>query len=358
MENKIFIAILAGGRGERFWPMSRKAKPKQVLSLFSNKSLIEETVLRLKNLLTEDNLYILCNKEVKRALGKLKALKNAKILAEPASRNTAGAIALVSALVEKKNPGSVLVVLPCDQYIKDKEKFVAALRTGIKAAVSSDKVVTIGIKPAYPATGYGYINVGSRLHGRAKAIFSIDCFKEKPDKPSAGKYFKSGKFLWNAGVFIFKSSKMLSLFKEYAPAIYNSITKIVNSGNVEKNLNSIYPKIENISIDYAIMEKTKDILCIEGEFGWCDVGSWESLEYIFEKDKDSNIIKAENFAGLDVKNSIVLGEKGKVIGAVGVDGLIIVETKDAILVCQKHRAQDVRLLVEILKGSKKSEKFI
>lgn len=358
MGNKIYIAILAGGRGERFWPMSRKARPKQVLSLFSDKTLIEESVLRLKSLITKDNLYILCNKELKAALGKLNALKNAKIIAEPASRNTAGAIALVSALVEKKNPGSVLVVLPCDQYIGDKKEFVRVLKTAIKTAAAKDKTVTIGIKPDYPATGYGYINVGNKLKICAEEVFAVEGFKEKPDKKTAEKYFQSGKFLWNAGIFIFRSSRMLSSFKEYAPGIYNSITKIVNSSSVEKSLNSMYPKIESISIDYAIMEKTKDILCVEGNFEWCDVGSWESLEYIFKKDDNGNIIKAGNFAGLDVKNCIVLGEKDKVIGAVGVEGLIIVQTKDAILVCSKQRAQDVRRLVEILKGSKKTEKFL
>lgn len=358
MGNKIFIAILAGGRGERFWPMSRKAKPKQVLSLFSDKTLIEESVLRLKSLITKDNLYILCNKELKIALGKLSALKGAKIIAEPASRNTAGAIALISALVEKKNPGSVLVVLPCDQYIADEKEFEKALKIAVETAAANDKIVTIGIKPAYPATGYGYINIGGKSKSGDKAVFAVEGFKEKPDKKTAEKYFKSGKFLWNAGIFIFRSSRMLSSFEEYAPGIYNSVIKIVNSSAFEKSLNSIYPKIESISIDYAVMEKTKDILCVEGNFEWCDVGSWESFECILKKDKSGNIIKSGNFVGLDVRNSIILGENDKLIGAVGVDGLIIVQTKDAILVCAKNKAQQVKSLVEEFKKSKKTEKFL
>lgn len=357
-KDSFFIVLLAGGRGERFWPKSRLETPKQILPLFSDKTLIEESVLRLKSLITKDNLYILCSKELKTAFSKLNALENAKIIAEPASRNTAGAIALVSALAEKKNPGAVLVVLPCDQYIADKKKFVRVLKTAVEMAAANDKIVTIGIKPAYPSTGYGYINVGDKLKICQEEVFAVNGFKEKPRKKTAEKYFRSGKFLWNAGIFVFKSSKMLELFKEYAPGIYNSIIKIVNSNAVEKSLNFIYPKIESISIDYAIMEKTKDILCVEGNFQWCDVGSWESLEYIFKKDDNGNIIKAGHFAGLDVRDSIILGEKDKLIAAIGIDGLIIVQTKDAVLVCPKHKAQQVKSLVEELKKSKKTEKFL
>ncbi|MFH1856557.1 MAG: sugar phosphate nucleotidyltransferase [Candidatus Omnitrophota bacterium] len=353
--NKVFITILAGGRGERFWPKSTKSKPKQVLSFFSNKTLIEESALRVKNIAGANNLYILCNKELKTALKKFKILKNANIIAEPAGRNTAPSIALASALTEKENPGAVMVVLPCDQYIGDNKKFISALNAGIEAARSTDNIVTIGIKPAYPATGYGYINIGKE---KSPALFAVQSFKEKPDEKTAGTYFKSGKFLWNAGIFIFKSSVMLSLFEQFSPLIYKDIKAIVDSGNFNKALNSIYPKIEKISIDYCIMEKTKNILCVEGDFKWCDIGSWESLEYIFGKDKNSNIIKAENFAGINIKDCIILSEKNHLVGVIGISGLIVVHTENATLICPKEKAQEVRALVEILKTTKKTEKFL
>lgn len=356
-KNKVYIVILAGGRGERFWPKSRRKKPKQILSFLSKKSLLEDSILRLGELISDNNLYVLCNKELRGSIDQLKILKKAKVIAEPVGRNTAGSIALICALIEKRNPDSIVVVLPCDQYIGHKQKFINSLKGAIEAASFSDKIATIGIKPTYPATGYGYINIGPRLKDYKEPTFGVKSFKEKPDKSRARKYVKSKKFLWNSGIFIFKNSKMLFLFKKYAPGLLHSIKTIVDSSNFNRSLNSIYPKINNISIDYCIMEKTKDILCVRGDFNWSDIGCWESLERVFKKDKNGNIV-AGNFTGLSVRDSIVLGEKDHLIGAIGVSGLIIIQTKDATLICPKHRAQDVRGLVALLKKSKEMRKFL
>jgi len=356
-KDNIYVVILAGGRGERFWPKSRIKNPKQVVPLLSKRTLLEDSIKRLGCLVDNDNLYILCNKELKVALSRLKVLKNARIIAEPVSRNTAGAIALISRLIEKKDPDSIVVVLPCDQYIDDNRKFIRTLKTGIKAASLTDSIVTIGIKPTYPATGYGYISTAGAIKGYGGPLFKVKNFKEKPGIKMAEKYVKSKKFLWNGGIFIFRSSKMSSLFKRYAPNIYNNIKKIVNSRNFNKSLNTLYPKIEKISIDYCIMEKTRNILCVRGDFKWFDIGSWDSLQRVFRKDKNGNVV-CGNFAGLSVRDSIIFSEKNHFIGAIGVSGFIIIQTKDATLICPKDRAQDVRRLVALLKKSKKTKKFL
>jgi mannose-1-phosphate guanylyltransferase len=357
LSNGVYVVILAGGRGERFWPISRKEKPKQVLPLLSSKTLLEDSVLRIKKLIVKHNLYIMCNQELRNSIRRLKILKEAKIIAEPVSRNTAGPIALASALIKKESPHSIIVVLPCDQFIGNSLKFIDSLMIGIEAAALSDKIVTIGIRPTYPATGFGYINIGRRLKEYKKPIFNVESFKEKPSHSKAKEYVKSKKFLWNSGIFIFKSCKMLSLFEKYAPKLLLYIEKIVNSGNFNKNLNIIYPKIKKISIDYCIMEKTIDTLCVKGDFNWCDVGSWESLDHIFPKDKNGNVVKG-NFIGLSTRDSIIFGEKSHLIGAIGISGFIIIQTKDTTLICPKSKAQDVRKLVNLLKSSKTTRKFL
>ncbi len=356
-KDNISVVILAGGRGERFWPKSRIKNPKQILPLLSKRTLLEDSIKRLGDLVDKDNLYVLCNKELKVALSRLKVLNKAKIIAEPVSRNTAGAIALISMLIGKKDPDSIVVVLPCDQYIDNNKKFIETLKIGIKAASLTDSIVTVGLKPSYPATGYGYINIAGALKGYKGFLFKVKNFKEKPDIKTAQKYVKSKNFLWNGGIFIFRSSKMSSLFKRYAPQIYKHIKQIASSKNFNKSLSLIYPKIKNISIDYCIMEKVRDILCVRGEFNWSDIGSWESIGRVFEKDKKGNVVTG-NFTGLSVRDSIIFTEKDHFVGAIGISDFIIVQTKDATLICPKDKAQDVRKLVALLKKSKKTKKFL
>ena len=355
----ISAVIMAGGKGERFWPRSRTNLPKQFLSLTDDgKSMIQHTVDRLKDLVGIENTYIVTNEMYKNLiLEHLPNLPIENIIVEPEAKNTAPCIGLAAVHISKKNPDSKMIVLPADHLIKFNELFLDTLETALEAIDEGENIVTIGITPSYPDTGYGYITFkkGDSPQG-VRNIYEVQKFEEKPNLEKAKQYLRSGKYLWNSGMFIWKTETILKCFKELLPSIYKGL-EIINSAIGTEDYSNVlkkeFAKFPSESIDYGIMEKAKNIYVIPGNFGWDDVGSWLSLERINKTNLDGNIIVG-NVITVKTTNSIIQGTS-KLIATIGLEDIIIVDTEDALLICNKDNTQDVKEVIANLKESNRKE---
>ncbi len=339
--------ILAGGSGSRLWPLSRELYPKQLLKINTDKSLLEMTYLRLLDITDEKNILSITNakhfSDVKTQLSSI--AKDPILLSEPTQKNTAPAISVSVKYLLDKGKDDVVLVVPSDHIIKDNKKFKEAVEKAKKLA-KEDFIVTFGIKPTAPETGYGYIKSSKKAGDFA---FKVDEFKEKPDAKTAAKYFKNKNYFWNAGIFMFKASVFMETLKEFAPEIY----EITQEFNFTKN-NQIeftkFDKMPSISIDYAVMEKAKNIINVPVDCGWNDLGSWDAIYDINSKDKEGNVkigaVQTEN-----CKNSLLFSSN-RLIAGVGLDDIILVETSDAILACKKDKTQDVKKVFDKLKEIK------
>lgn len=352
---KKYGVIMAGGGGTRFWPLSRKERPKQLLNLSGKDVMVNETIDRVIPSVGEGNVFIVTNvSQAELMQEETKGrLKPDHILAEPAARNTAACIGYAAMEIIKKHGDGVMVVLPSDHFIKDTEEYTRVLDAAIEAAQTKDALVTIGIRPTFPATGYGYIKAqsGSRaaIGTTGKEYYKVEEFVEKPDEETAKKYLEAGNYTWNSGVFIWKASVILKRFEALLPDVYECLTQIGDAMGTEQEkqvLWQVYPTIPKISVDYGIMERSKDVITIAGDFGWNDIGSLDMLDIVKGEDENGNVLYGEQ-VNVDTKNCIVYGED-KLIATIGLDNLIIVQTKDAVLVCEKSKAQDVKKVVDIL----------
>lgn len=354
MTSKVFGVIMAGGGGTRFWPLSRNALPKQLLNLSGKDVMVNETADRLNKVCASEDLYVVTNKvqaekirEV--SVGKIPACN---VLEEPCARNTSACIGYSAIKIIKEKSDGVMIVSPSDAYIKNTEEFARVLKLAVKTAEEENGIVTIGISPTYPATGYGYIEYGVK-EGEVKPVMR---FVEKPNVEKAKEYISNGGYVWNSGIFVFKASVILEEFKKHAPDIYADLLRIgegIGSKEEEKITQEIYPFIRAISVDYAIMEKTDKISVIPASFGWSDVGSLDALEVLHQADENGNVLLGDTVVS-NTKNSIVYSS-GRTVATVGLDNVIVVETKDSVLVCPKDLAQDVKNIVEILKKEGRTE---
>ncbi|GIM33611.1 mannose-1-phosphate guanylyltransferase [Paraclostridium bifermentans] len=354
---KIYNVIMAGGGGTRFWPISRQATPKQLLNLSGVDTLINESIDRVVKLSSKEHLFIVTNKTqvdlMKETVSDKCEYKN--ILIEPSARNTAAAIGFAAFNIMKNHGDGIMCVYPSDHYIENESEFDDVLKKAIDIANENDKLVTIGIKPTFPSTGYGYIsfnkNISLNNHG-----YEVLEFVEKPNHDKASAYLKSGQYLWNSGMFVWKVSKILEDFKRYLPKIYEKleeIAKYIGTDCEADKIEEIYPSIPSISVDYGIMERSSDVVVVPGDFGWNDLGSWDVLGAIYPTDGDGNIRRGETLC-LDTTGSIIYSDT-KLITTVGINDLIIVSTEDSVMVCPKDKAQDVKRIVENLKSLNKSE---
>lgn len=345
---KSFGIIMAGGGGTRFWPLSRKETPKQLLNLDGRDIMINEAIERLGQVVGNDNIFIVTNKSQAEKMEKYtqNKIKPQNILSEPSARNTAACIGYAAIKIMKSFGDGVMVITPSDAYIRDNKKFSDILNIAVNSAEESDKLVTIGITPTFAATGYGYIqHDNSQNH-----VKGVKRFVEKPDLLTAEKYIQSAEYVWNSGMFVWKVSVILEKFRKLLPDIYAdlmTIYKALDTPNEQTVLDQVYPNICSISIDYGIMEKSDDILVIPGDFGWNDVGSWDMLDVLHEPDANGNVTVGDALV-VDTKNTTVFSSD-RLVAAVGVDDLVIVETLDAVMVCPKSKAQDVKKLVDYLK---------
>lgn len=355
---KKYGVIMAGGGGTRFWPLSRHKTPKQLLNLTGKDLMVNEAIDRLSYTVDKKDIFIVTNKsQVEAMIDATKGRLFAEhILSEPSARNTAACIGYAAMEILKKYGEGIMVITPSDAYIKDNAGFTRILTEAVKAAEETDKLITIGINPTFPSTGYGYIKFDKSNNSSAKKVYE---FKEKPDEETAKKYISTGEYVWNSGMFIWKASVILKKFKELVPDIYADIEKIGNSmGKNEEYtvINDIYPNIRSISVDYGIMEKSAsngDVYVVPGEFGWNDVGSWDMMDVLHNSDENGNIILGDVLA-VNTTNSVIYSDK-KFVTAVGLDNIVVVETSDAVMVCRKDKAQDVKLIVEALKKEGREE---
>ncbi len=350
--------IMAGGGGTRFWPLSRQKTPKQLLNLSGKDLLVNEAVERMATVIGKSNIFIVTADLQAPAM--LTATQGKvfprNILAEPAARNTAACIGYAAMEIVRKYGDGVMIITPADHYIEDVPALTDIFKTAILTAEDQDKLITIGLKPTFPSTGFGYIKYDADSQGAVKPVIE---FKEKPDEETAKRYIDSGRYLWNSGMFIWKASLILKKLEEYVPDVYKDLKKIgdaMNKPEEQQVLHEVYPNIRKISIDFAVMEPSAskgDVLVIPGDCGWNDVGSWDMMDIIHDPDDNNNILLGDVVA-VDVKDAVIYSST-RTVAAVDVDNIVIVETPDAIMVCQKDKAQDVKRIVDALNKSGRKE---
>lgn len=356
MSLKKTALIMAGGKGERFWPKSRQSLPKQFLSLTNDgKTMIQLTVERILPLVAMEDIYIATNGAYKALVQEqLPDLPCQNILCEPVGRNTAPCIGLGAIHIHHKYDDAVMFVLPSDHLIKNDALFVETLEHAAKVAEQGGNLVTLGIRPNYPETGYGYIKADKSI--TVDISYKVERFVEKPDLEKAQTYVASGDYFWNSGMFIWKLSTILENVKEFLPETYEGLLKIgeaIGADNQEDILKAVFPGLPSESIDYGVMEKASDIYLIPGDFGWDDVGSWLAIERIRGVDENHNTITG-NVVSLDTKNCTIEASD-KLIAAVGLDNIIVVDTKDATLICSKDKTNNIKVVLEQLRKQHKDQ---
>jgi len=359
MEN-LYTLIMAGGSGTRFWPRSKTVKPKQYLNIFGDESLLQDTIKRFATFTENENIYIVSSATQAKVLEKqTPMLPKENLIYEPIGRNTLPCIGLAAMYAEKENPDGIMVVSPSDHLIENDELFKDTVLAAAKIADEKDGIVTIGITPTYPATGYGYVQTAGDITGKEKIKqFKVERFVEKPNETTASKYLKEGGFYWNSGLFVFKVSVFLKAVEEFAPELFADLRKIqADLGNpgYEQTLDTIYRAVESISVDYGIMEHAKNIYLVEGNFDWNDLGSWESVYLADEKkDENGNAGSGETIL-LDTKNSYVYSEGDDLIAVVGLEDVIVVKDGNTTLVCKRENAEDIKKIVDQLKAENKTK---
>jgi len=350
-----YAVIMAGGVGTRFWPQSRKSKPKQFLKFFNDRSLIQNTVDRIKKLIPAENILVVTNERyVDMVKKQVPEIPSDNIIGEPMGKNTAPCIALAAAVIQQKDPEGVMVVLPSDHHITKPDDFIEVLKTAVGKAEEDHSLITIGIKPHRPETGYGYIQFDDSDSEiiNDNPVHRVVTFAEKPDMETAIQFVNSGDFLWNSGMFIWKARTILEQMDKHLSQIYKQTRILSNKfdkGDDKKDaIYHFYDNCMSISIDYGIMEKADTVNVVPGDFGWNDVGSWLAVYELEDKDKEGNVSKITHSRFINSNNCFVSSDSNKLISVVGLQGVAVVETEDAILVCRLDAAQDVKKLVDSL----------
>ncbi|MEX6586748.1 mannose-1-phosphate guanylyltransferase [Paraclostridium bifermentans] len=343
--------IMAGGKGTRFWPLSTEEKPKQFLNLIGEDTMIQMTVNRIKPIIPIDRIFVCTGeKYVDLVKEQLPELPETNIIVEPEGRNTTPCIALSSFIIKRYYKDANMVVLPSDHLIKDEEEFRSIIESANDFIDSNqDSIITLGMQPTRPETGYGYIRYGNEERKRNRhAIVKVDAFVEKPNKEKAEKYLCDGNYLWNGGMFIWSVNNILKQINKYSPDTYNSLEKLseAKDDEIQSIINSKYSKTEAISIDYAVLEKSKDIYVIPSDFGWDDVGSWEALDRYRDKDEAGNVLVG-NTKTLNGENNLVISSNNSVV-VEGLSDIYVIENDGKILVGHKSNVKNVKELKTII----------
>ncbi|NBW39379.1 mannose-1-phosphate guanylyltransferase [bacterium] len=363
MTTEVAAVILAGGQGARFWPLSRKDFPKQFLSLGeSGDSLIQATVKRLEPLIPRERIVVITAQHLVSLVEE--HTPGVQILAEPFGRNTAAAIALGAKWLSDQGFDGVMIALPADHAVKSDEKLIQTLRAATALAASSDELVTIGIQPDRPDTAFGYIQRGAPLEQESSGtnsggrVYSVKRFFEKPNERRARQYIESGDFYWNSGMFAWRPEVFLDALERFLPEMYAEFCAVEFPAECEQVtdvVEGLYSRIESISVDFGIMEHAKNVKVVEAfDYGWNDVGSWDAWAEHFQGDSEGNLLKGDCIS-LDGSGNIVSSDSGRFVALVGTEDLVVVDAKDATLVCPRSRVQDVKKVVEYLKKQKREE---
>lgn len=352
---ELYEVIMAGGGGTRFWPLSRRKKPKQFVNVSGKDILLNETIIRMDELVKRENVYIVTNEMHQDLIRKdvVNGIPFSNILTEPVGRNTAPCILYAASVLMHDAQDGVICVTGSDYYIENAKEYCRVIKKAADVAEREDCVVTIGIKPTYPATGFGYILSGAQS---GDELYKVEKFVEKPDEDTAKAYLKNGNYTWNSGVFVFKASVILKAYQTYLPQMYEQMQQIVSARGTkrfEETLRQLYPKLQSISVDYGIMEKIDYMKVIPGDFGWSDVGSLDELKRFHQADEQGNVCIGETVC-IDSQGCIASSE-GRLLALVGVQDVIAVETADAVLICHKDKAQDVKKAVEEIKKQGKEQ---
>ena len=347
-----FAVIMAGGRGERFWPRSRMRAPKQFLNFVGDKTMLQLTVARMEDLVGITDTYIVAGSDFKDLImEQVPQLPEENIIAEPFGRDTAAAIGLAALVLERKDPQEVMVVLPADHYISDIPRFQKVMKSAVAAARLGENIVTLGITPHRPETGYGYIYQGELYDTfTGTPACRVVRFLEKPDYAKAVRLLSTGNYLWNSGMFIWRLDLIRQMIEKYTPQLAQGLNKIGQAMGTEQYmaiLEEVYAGLPRISVDYGILEKTEKVLVMRGDFGWDDIGSWAALERYAEKDERGNVMEGRGVL-LETSNTFIYSP-GKTVGVIGVEDLIVVNDHDSFLVCHKDRAQEIKKVVHALK---------
>jgi mannose-1-phosphate guanylyltransferase len=351
----LYAVIMAGGVGTRFWPASRAARPKQLLSFGTGRSMVEETLDRVADLVPPERILVMTNAGTKRVMHDLlPEVPEANVFGEPTNRDTSACIGLAASVVLKRDSEAVMAVLPADHLIRPKELFCSSLTAAADfLKTHPGTLVTFGIEPKAPATGYGYVKRGEELaRGGGITFFNVEKFHEKPDAAKAGALLAEGGFYWNSGVFVWRADTILERIGQHLPALHNRLGLLaekIDDDGFGPLFEKIYPTLEKVSIDFGVLEKTQDRTVAAVNYYWDDVGSWSALDRLIETDDAGNRVQG-TFRGENAKNLIV-SARGGMVAAIGVEGLIIVHTPDATLVCRKEDAESVKKLVDGLDGS-------
>lgn len=361
MHSHHWAVILAGGRGERFWPLSTAARPKQFISLFGGRPLLTLALERLQDLVPPERTLIVTSADLRPAtVAAAHGLPAANVIGEPCARDTAAACALACGCVAARDPEGVVAILTADHIIADVAAFRQTLRDSFVAAAAGDYIVTIGIAPAFPATGYGYIESGEPLEFHTATRFNrADRFVEKPDAATARSYVESGRYCWNAGMFIWRVGAMRAAIERFEPAllaVLDATAAAAADGELDARLAPVYAGLRRVSVDYAVMERARNIVMARGAFGWDDVGAWPAIAGHFAPDASGNVAVGLCEA-LDAGGNVVVSEN-RLTALIGVHDLVVVHSGNATLICPRDRAQEVRQLVQRLARRPDGDKYL
>lgn len=359
-----YAVILAGGGGTRLWPKSRQKLPKHLVKLIGKQTIIRQTFDRIVPLIPLERILVITRKEQAQLVKKeLPEIPKENIIEEPISKNTALAMGVAASFVHARNPNAAIINLAADQTIEDEEKFRKVIASALDVASARDEIISIGIQPTFPHTGLGYIRVGEPVDSRGKGkdevfVFKSKGFKEKPDLATAQSFLATKEYLWNANLYCWSTKTVLSAFESYAPEIYTRLKKILETLKTKKDpeeiLEQVYQEADNVQIDTAISEKVPNLVVIPGDFGWSDVGDWKVVYDTLTKNDLGNVVLSDNSIQVGTKNCLIEGN-GRLIATVGLENIIIIDSDDAILICNKNATQDVKKIVEKLKELKKQE---
>jgi mannose-1-phosphate guanylyltransferase len=340
--------IMAGGSGERLWPLSRHRRPKQLLPLITGKSLLELAVARLEGLFDRDKILIVTNADYADAVAEeVSRIPRENVIGEPMGRDTANAVCLGACIVAQRDPEATMAVFTADHIIRPQDAFAQAVNRACSAVEKlPQSLATFGVRPTWPHTGLGYIQRGENV---ADSVYRVRAFREKPDHTTARRYVESGEYYWNSGMFVWKVGTILSALERHLPASVETLRAAVTSKDSAAQLAQAYPKLEKISIDFAVMEKAADVIVVELGCEWLDVGSWPALAGVSEIDEDGNAVVARRTALLDSERNVIVSDDDHLIAVLGMDDCIVVHSKDATLVCHSSESQRIKELVGLIR---------